>query len=255
MKHADAQNYGRFKNLTFETFQRMAKDESLSQYEKIGFPDAYRRGKEERIFSDIREKLPTLGRRHQIVLDSGPGCSGLPKRLITLCEEQEHELLLIDGAEMLLLLPDNPAVTKIAGRFPNDCRDALMPYIGRVNTVLVYSVLHYIYVEANVFGFLDACLDLLSAGGELLLGDIPNVSKRNRFFSSDAGIAFHQRFTSSNDVPGVRFNVTEPNEIDDSVVISLLMRARASGSDAYVLPQAEDLPMANRREDILIRKP
>jgi hypothetical protein len=56
-------------------------------------------------------------------------------------------------------------------------------------------------------------------------------------------------------VPEVHYNQVEPRQIDDSVMLSLLMRARAQGCDAYLLPQRDDLPMANRREDILIRKP
>jgi hypothetical protein len=38
-------------------------------------------------------------------------------------------------------------------------------------------------------------------------------------------------------------------------MVSVLLRARAQGCDAYWLPQPADLPMANRREDILIIKP
>lgn len=43
--------------------------------------------------------------------------------------------------------------------------------------------------------------------------------------------------------------------MDDTVVLSILSRARAQGFHAWVVPQGEGLPMANRREDILIRKP
>jgi hypothetical protein len=115
--------------------------------------------------------------------------------------------------------------------------------------------LHYVFTESNVWEFLDRSLDLLSAGGEMLIGDIPNVSKRKRFFSSEAGIRFHQGFTGTNDVPEVTFNEIEHHKIDDAVVLSLLSRARTQGFDAYVVPQQSELPMANRREDILIRRP
>jgi len=53
----------------------------------------------------------------------------------------------------------------------------------------------------------------------------------------------------------VHFNRLEPGQMDDSVVLALLARARAQGFHAWVLPQASELPMANRREDILIRRP
>jgi hypothetical protein len=38
-------------------------------------------------------------------------------------------------------------------------------------------------------------------------------------------------------------------------VLALLARARAQGFHAWVLPQDAALPMGNRREDVLIRKP
>jgi len=41
----------------------------------------------------------------------------------------------------------------------------------------------------------------------------------------------------------------------DSVIMSIILRSRNAGFDAYWLPQAEILPMANRREDVLIIKP
>ena len=115
--------------------------------------------------------------------------------------------------------------------------------------------MHYVFAEGNVFSFIDKAIQLLAAGGELLIGDIPNTSQRKRFFDSETGIAFHRQFMGTDDKPEVVFNQLEPGEIDDAVLIGLMLRARASGCDAYVLPQRADLPMANRREDLLIRRP
>ena len=53
----------------------------------------------------------------------------------------------------------------------------------------------------------------------------------------------------------VEFNVPEPGKIDDGVVLGILARCRAAGFDAYVLPQPPELPMANRREDVLVQRP
>jgi hypothetical protein len=39
--------YARFSKLGFDDFRKMAGDSSLSRYEKIGFPDEYRKGKEQ----------------------------------------------------------------------------------------------------------------------------------------------------------------------------------------------------------------
>ena len=218
-------DYKRFADLTFDDFRRMAGDDALSPYERIGFPDSYREGREEAIFEDITSKLTALASgRGKVVLDVGPGCSGLPLMLYELCRRQGHTLLLVDSAEMLARLPDEPFARKFAAYYPR-CDELFAEYAGRVDVLLSYSVLHYVFAESNLWDFLDASLALLAPGGQMLVGDIPNVSKRRRFFSSDAG------------------------------VLSLVMRARAAGCDAYVVPQRDDLPMANRREDIFVRKP
>lgn len=245
----------RFRDLTFDGFRELATADDLSRYERIGFPDSYRGGYEAAIFRDVRSKLTNLGRRGQTVFDIGCGCSDLPLLLADTCGRQGHSLVLCDSAEMLAHLPDGPFVRKAVGRFPAEPAGLIEEYSGRVDAILVYSVLHYVFVEGSVFDFVDACVSLLAPGGQLLLGDIPNQSKRKRLFASAAGVRHHQAFTGTDEVPAVVFNQLERSKIDDAVVLAVLGRARAAGFDAYLVPQAPDLPMANRREDILIVRP
>lgn len=232
----------------------MAGDPALSAHEKVGFPDSYREGYEEAIFNDIVGKLSNLQGRSKTILDIGPGCSGLPKRLIAHSATREHALVLVDSPEMLAHLPDGAGVTKVPGFYP-DCEESLDAWKGKFDVILCYSVLHYIFVEAGFWKFLDYSLELLADGGQMLIGDIPNVSKRKRFFSSAAGIRFHQAFMGTTDVPQVDFRSVETSRIDDAVILGVIMRARAQGCDGYWLPQPPALPMANRREDVLIVKP
>jgi len=248
-------DHDRFLSLTFDGFRELAVADGLSRIERIGFPDCYREGYEAGIFRDIERKLTNLGRTGQTVFDIGCGCSDLPLLLADACARQGHTLVLCDSDEMLAHLPDEPLLRKIPGCFPRDAIQALNEFAGRVDAILTYSVLQYVFVDLPLFAFLDACLTLLAPGGQLLIGDVPNVSKRKRFFASAAGARYHQQFTGTDDVPAVSFNVPEPARIDDSVVFSILARARTAGFDAFVLPQAPDLPMANRREDILITRP
>lgn len=248
------QEYQRFADLRFEDFRKMATNTSLSIYEKIGFPNTYREGKESLIFADIVNKLDLIQSRGKTVLDIGPGCSELPLMLVELCRQNDHNLILIDSAEMLSNLPDEPFVKKIPGYYPK-CQTLFDQYTQKIDAILTYSVLHYVFVEHNVWDFLDRTLTLLADGGLFLIGDIPNISKRKRFFSSATGIKFHQEFTNSQTLPEVISNQIEHQKIDDSVIFALMARARNQGFDAYVLPQRADLPMANRREDILITKP
>lgn len=248
------ENPERFAKLGFEAFRRLAADQTLSAYEKIGFPDSYRAGKEPLIFADILRKLPTLHMQSAVVLDVGPGCSEVPRLLIDHAKAHGHELHLVDSAEMLDQLGDHEGVHKTVAFYP-DCPHLIERLSGRTHAVIVYSVLHYIFVETNLWNFLDATLSLLAPGGMLLLGDIPNNSMRKRFFASDAGRAFHRAYTGRNEDPVVAYNRIEPGQMDDAVVCGIVQRARAAGFHAYVLPQPAELPLANRREDILVVRP
>lgn len=248
-------DFNKFENLDYDKFRQYAKREDLSGYEKVGFPDEYRKGKEELIFQDILQKLPVLSKKNQVILDIGVGCSDLPQYLIDLCKNNNHKLILSDSPEMLSLLPDYDFIEKIPGFYPKECKNEVEKYFGQIDGILTYSVIQYVIGHACIFDFIDISLSLLKNGGQMLIGDIPNISKRKRFFSSETGIHFHQSFTGTDGMPVVKFNNIETGNIDDSIVMSILSRCRTAGFDAYVLPQADLLPMANRREDILIIKP
>lgn len=248
-------NLDKFQNLDFAAFKELAKDETLSPHEKIGFPDAYRAGKEIIIFDDLKTKVSNLEKSGQTIIDIGAGCGALAFLLIEQCLKNGNTLVLIDSEDMLAHLPDEENLVKIAAYYPNDCRDFLEEYKGRADVVISYSVLHYVFDEGNLFKFLDATLGLLAVGGECLLGDVPNISKRKRFFASPTGVKFHQDFMNTTAAPEVEFNRIESGQIDDAVLMSLMFRARNAGFDAYVLPQSDDLPMANRREDVFIKNP
>jgi hypothetical protein len=245
----------RFAGLSFDDFRRRALDPELSEHEKVGFPDAYRAGREHAILEDLLGKLPGLSERGRSVLEVGPGCSRLPRLLIELCAQHQHELLLVDSEEMLGLLPDAGHVKKLPGRYPDDCRSVLAPLQGRVDVVLAYSVAQYVFSEGNLFAFLDHALGLLAPGGDLLIGDVPNYSMRNRFLASAAGREHHRSYSGRSLPPEVEFGRLAPGEMDDAVVLALVSRARSAGFHAFLLPQARGLPMANRREDVLIRRP
>ena len=244
-----------FENLNYNDFRRMALDQNLSANEKIGFPEHYRQGYGEAIYCDILKKIPKLNNENSCVLDIGPGCSELSQLIIRHSKEHQQQLILVDSKEMLSLLPDDDnLIKKISGFYP-DCRQEITDIGLKFDVILCYSVFHYIFVEASFWRFIDVSLELLAEGGQMLIGDIPNVSKRKRFFASSNGINFHQNFMETADIPEVDFRAIEFDKIDDAVILSVIMRVRSQGCDAYWLPQPSDLPMHNRREDILIFKP
>ena len=239
--------------MSYEGFRKLAVNPYLSPHQRIGFPDSYRQGREQAILDDIRVKLPRLDETGRTVVDIGPGCATLPRLLLALCARQGHRVFMVDSAEMLDQLPDQPGLIKQVGAFPHIAAQALPQ--GAADAVLCYSVLHYMFLESSVFAVLDAALALLAPGGVALFGDIPNQSKRRRFFASAAGRAHHRAFTGQAVDPEVHFNRLEQGRIDDSVLLGLMARAQLAGFEAYLVPQADDLPMANRRDDLLFRLP
>jgi hypothetical protein len=243
-------------DLNYESFRALAQNPHLSRHERIGFPDSYREGFEVAIFADIVVKLPMLMQGEGLtVVDIGPGCANLPRMLIELCAYQRHRIVLVDSQEMLMQLPDiDGTTTKIAGRFPSNL-ERVFEASGGADILLCYSVLHYLYVDANPFDVMDAAMTLLSPGGSALFGDIPNASKRRRFFASTEGKAFHRQFTGTDADPEIPDNRPFRGKIDDAVLAGCIARAQAAGCDAYLLPQPSTLPMANRRDDLLLHKP
>lgn len=251
---AQAAQSHRFNNIGFANFQAMAKQQDLDKYEKIGFPTSYRKGREQAIFDDILHKCSQLAGTGKKILDIGSGCSDLPLILMEHCAQKSHRLIFLDSQEMLDLLPHAAHITKVAAYYP-ECPELIEELQSQIDCILVYSVAQYIFSEGNFWKFIDTSLSLLKPGGQLLIGDIPNASKRKRFFNSDAGHKHHKEYTKTDTDPPLIYNVIEEGQMDDSVVMSVLMRCRNQGFDAYVLPQPHSLPMANRREDILVFRP
>jgi len=239
------------KDLTFDDFKKLASNEKLSEYEKIGFPDSYRKKYEKKIFQNIK-KILLLDRADITFFDIGCGCSELPKMLIKNAQDYNQNLHVVDSSEMLNNLSSYNYAIKHCLKFPNDFISD--KYENSADVVLIYSVLQHVFLETNPFYFIDNAVKLLKNGGRLLLGDIPNISKRNRFFSSDAGILFHQKFTKTKTFPELSTNNLNENTIDDSLIFAILNRYRLAGYESYLLEQPDDLPMHNRREDILIVK-
>ncbi len=247
--------YNRFTDLNYEKFKELAVNKSLDNIEKVGFPIEYREGKEKLIVDDIVTKLDLKGKKEKTICDIGCGCSNLTLMLIEYCKENKHKLILIDSKEMLDNLPNYDFVEKISGYYPKTCDGFINKNIQQIDYIIVYSVIQYIFNELSIFNFIDTTCTLLRDNGRLLIGDIPNISKRKRFFSSETGIAYHKNFTGKNEKPEVKFNTIEFNNIDDSVIMAIIQRCRVAGLDAYILPQDVELPMGNRREDILIIRP
>lgn len=100
------------------------------------------------------------------------------------------------------------------------------------DSILVYSVMQHILLEASPFTFIDRATLLLKPGGNLLLGDIPNRSKHKRFFVSPDGIQTHQAYTHSQEMPHVDFLSVDVGQFDDSLVFAILQRYWLAGMES-----------------------
>ncbi len=241
---------GSHTELSFDDFRKMAADKKLSPSEKIGFPDSYRKGFTQKILNDIDIKLPFTGTKNKTIIDIGCGCDEITIELIRICKKNGHTLILIDSEEMLKELPSGKNIIKLPGKFPfKDTR--LKKYLNQADYVLCYSVIFYVFANDNLFDFIHQAIDLLKPGGRFLIGDIPNIDKRDRFLASGEGKKFVKK---SSAVKGSTAHENRSQKIDDSVVFSIITRMRKFGCESYLLPQLDNLPMANRREDILIIK-
>jgi hypothetical protein len=245
----------RFSGLTFDDFRRMAGDPSLSPHERVGFPDSYRAGRERAILDDVRAKLPALDRDGSVVVDVGAGCSYLARLLREHCEQRGQTLVLVDSEEMLAHHPDGSGLVKVPGRFPHDCEALVEHRRGACDAVLAYSVLQYAFAEASAFDFVDAAIELLAPGGRALVADLPNATMRRRFLAGEAGAAHHRAYAGGDEPPRVEFAERSRGELDDGALLGLVARARGAGCHAWLVPQPAGLPMANRREDLLIERP
>lgn len=240
--------------LTYDRFRQLARNKNLSQEEKIGFPDSYRVGYTDAILADIVLKFSGMDRTNGLLADIGCGCGSLTQGMIPLLRKHGISGIMVDSEEMLAQIPDDTNIKKVSGFFPDNMDQVQKAAPQGVDYLLCYSVLHYIFVETNLFSFVDSVIELLKPGGIALIGDIPNVSKRKRFFASEEGICFHKEFMQTDIAPAIEWQKVEHNKIDDAVLTGLVQRAQLAGCDAYVLPQPSALPMATRRDDLLIRK-
>ena len=239
---------------SYEEFRERAKNPALTLNEKCGFPEAFRSGQSARIFADICSKLIALTNTGAKLLDIGAGCTELAHHIVEATGRHGQSLTVIDSPEMLSLLPDRSHLTKIEGPFP-DCIQRIAEPLGPFDGILAYDVLQTVFRDGNLFAFVDSAVQLLKNQGQFLIGDIPNATMRKRFVISPSGKVYHEQYYSDLPEPSIVFNSLEPGQIDDGIILGLVARMRTAGLHAFVVPQGPDLPMATRREDILIMRP
>jgi 2-polyprenyl-3-methyl-5-hydroxy-6-metoxy-1,4-benzoquinol methylase len=216
--------------------------------------------KEERyIIPDIIEKLDITP--DDICLDIGCGTGNI---LIPLAPSV-RSITGIDHPKCLQVLKKRAAGRGNINLIPGNFLDIAVK--KTFDKIIVYSVLQYLANIKELFYFIDKAVSLLKPQGKLLLGDIPNISKEKRFFSSVKGELYKKewdrkriRFRKQADIESIADLLQDLEKdkkyvvLDDALVLSILARARKRGMDAYVLPHSGRLPFGASREDILIER-
>lgn len=126
--------------------------------------------------------------------------------------------------------------------------------------ILIYSVLHCLANENEVFDFVQRAMSLLRPKGRLLLGDLPNRDLKDRFLSTEDGREFERRWREEISANNAFDEIQEfwskvDDEMvafDDRLIAALIDCAETHGCEATRLSQPPELPFGNTREDLLI---
>ena len=151
---------------------------------------------------------------------------------------------------------DHEKIETVCGNFLQIDKTAFTKHYTKI---LIYSVIHYLSNEDELKDFIQKSLSILSKGGKLLIGDIPNISKKNRFIKSETGKTFKDKWDKL--VNEKCKNVILPKSIekdmsliciDDNIILQIVRYFREKGYNVFILPQDFNLPFGYTREDILI---
>lgn len=178
------------------------------------------------------------------------------------CNKGLHLIPLSFAAAAVTGIDHPTVIAALAERFRGDNVQLIggdflsAPLSGPFTRILAYGVVNCLETLGDVEAFLDRALGLLAPGGRLLIGDLPNDSRKQRFLAS----SFGQRFTAewrgrSSAAPAPTLTPRQFSNtlvFTDAVILGLVARARQAGFDAYLLPQPTDLPFGHTREDLLI---
>ncbi|HEY8158144.1 MAG TPA: class I SAM-dependent methyltransferase [Methylobacter sp.] len=209
----------------------------------------------ESIVADVVRKLEINSQSSMLEIGCGVGLLLTPlSRQVARAVGVDHEQCIERYKEFGV--PNN--VELIPGRWP------LVELTETFDSIVVYSVMHYLKDPEEAFQFIDKALLSLKNNGKLLLADIPNGDMFQRFKSSEIEEKVTKEYRTlkalhENDETQAQSSIFSSamesvTYLDDGFVLSLLKDLRRRGYDAYILPQPRELPFSYSREDILIWK-
>jgi cyclopropane fatty-acyl-phospholipid synthase-like methyltransferase len=208
---------------------------------------------EKRIILDVINKLDIQPSDHILDIGCGPGTLVLPLSFFA------KEVCGIDNSSAIGRINkkskelDN--INTISGNFLDMDFSSSKLY----EKIIIYSVIQYLSSEDELLYFLEKAFKLLSPGGRLLIGDIPNIDKKNRYEKSPSGIRecsyWKQKISDISKTSTVNSNNCLDEDlinINDACYLNIINFARSKGFESYLLPEPGNLPFGKTRDDILI---
>ena len=239
-------------NISFENYGRLSREGKEESNTLLAGRLNGQEESERNVFLDIVDKLKINSNDRVLDIGCGPGSISIPLSFI--CKE----VSIVDHKDVLLRLKNKynglDNLEYIDGDFIN------INFDKKFNKIIIYSVLHYLENHNTVINFVLKAVSMLEVGGAILLGDIPNISKKERFSKGEFGKKFIKNWSkfkstdSSFKMHNLEFDV-QCAVFGDSAIMSLVKEVRLKGFNAYILEQNQRLPFCYTREDILITHP
>ena len=238
--------------VTFENYGRLALE--VDDPTVVGGRYAIQRRAERLIVMDVARKLDIGPDDRLLEIGCGPGNLLIPLSFMV------QSAVGIDHPNVCTFLHKrftDPKIQTIDCNFLD-----YEPSVGEMyDKVLMYGVVSTLSDHEEAIEFIDKAVGLVAAGGRFLLGDIPNIDRKQRFLQSEFGNSFEAEWqelmacapqASQQSELSTDESVFQPN---DHFVLSLMKRYRERGYDTFVLAQPPDLPFGYTREDLLVRRP
>jgi cyclopropane fatty-acyl-phospholipid synthase-like methyltransferase len=235
--------------VSFENYQHLAQLPDTSNTVVAG-RYVFQREAERKILFDLLYKLKLEVTDELLEIGCGPGNLLMP--LSCFCARATG----IDNEGAITRLEHRLTNDNVVTCMPGNFLDMDLP-ASQFDKILIYSVLHYLSDKAEILRFVERALPILKPGGLMLLGDIPNTSKKIRFGNSISGQMIAKKWAEQIMVADGTLpeKITQDHKLvifDDALVLDVVAFIREKGFDAYLLPQPLDLPFGGSREDILV---
>jgi len=234
--------------VSFNNYKKQAEKSELSDTEISGRYD-FQLEAEKKIIPDVISKLNLQPEDNLLDIGCGPGTLLIPlSKVVEMVCGIDNEAVI---QRIEKKYKDKGNITTISGNFLEIESQQLKLY----SKIVIYSVVHYLSSQDELFQFLLKALKLLKPGGRMLIADIPNLDKKTRFENTNYGkneIKKWQKKVANKPV-FVDWSVDQDLiKIDDDCYLSILKFARDKGFESYLLPESENLPFGRTRYDILI---